>query len=596
MKHLLPLLRSLSCSFGWILVVGCLLRFNSTSVGGESVPPNQQALLSAQLVRQALQREISGANSERGELLQQAIDQNPDFAPARWHTGHVRVGNQWISIDDVPTQATNHQQLLQYRRRRSRTRDTVWAQLGLAEWCLQQGLTSQARAHFTKVLELEPDHVEARTRLGFRQVDGGWIGPEELREARQRAAIAARGLVEWKPKLIELAADIGGRKKLLREQALKEVNTIQDPAAILAFELVFSRYSPQLADLAVDQFARMKTHQASTAIARQALSSPWPSIRQAAANKLKDRPLEHYVPVLLAAMHTPLQARWELYQTPSGRLRHRQSYFREGQEHKELAVFDTDYGRGSGINDGLSALGTVGGRTSSQQSLVARDTAITLAINHAVCELLAEATQQPLPPDPKQWWAWWREYNEVYVKGPKPTQRRYEHRDEYGKPIARTDSGHERESCDCLAAGTPVWTERGLTAVERLSVGDLLLSQHPETGALAYRPVLRTTIRPTGKLLRITVGGETFECSGGHPFWVSGFGWKKARQLATDDQLHRLTGAEPITEIRTGSTAKTYNVIVADFHTLFIGKHKLLSHDNTIRRPTNAVVPGLIPQ
>lgn len=596
MKHLRPSLRTLSYSLVWMLVVSCLLKFTPASFGGESDSSNKPELVSAELVRQALQREISGANSERGALLQRAIDQNPDFAPARWHTGHVRVGNQWISIEDVPSQATDQQRLLQYRRRRSRTRDTVRAQLGLAEWCLQQGLSSQARAHFTKVLELEPDHVEARTRLGFRQVDGTWIGPEEIREARERATIAARGLVEWKPKLIELAADIGGRKRFLREQALKEVKAIQDPAAILAFELVFSRHSPQLADLAVEQFARMKTHQASTAIARQALFSPWPSIRQAAANKLKDRPLEHYVPVLLAAMHTPLQSQWELYQTPSGRLRHRQSYFREGQEHKELAVFDTDYRRGSGINDGLSALGTVGGRTSSQQSLVARDTAITLAINYAVCRLLAEATQQPLPPDPRQWWAWWREYNEVYVKGPKPTQRRYVHRDEHGKPITRTDSGREREASDCLAAGTPVWTERGPIAVERLSVGDLLLSQHPETGALAYRPVLRTTVRPAGKLLKVTVGGETFECSGGHPFWVSGVGWKKARQLATDDHLHRLTGSEPITAISTGSIEKTYNVIVADFHTLFIGKHKLLSHDNTIRRPTNAVVPGLMPQ
>jgi hypothetical protein len=34
--------------------------------------------------------------------------------------------------------------------------------------------------------------------------------------------------------------------------------------------------------------------------------------------------------------------------------------------------------------------------------------------------------------------------------------------------------------------------------------------------------------------------------------------------------------------------------VVADFHTYFVGEAKILSHDNTIRQPTNAVVPGLV--
>ncbi|GAF79892.1 unnamed protein product, partial [marine sediment metagenome] len=30
------------------------------------------------------------------------------------------------------------------------------------------------------------------------------------------------------------------------------------------------------------------------------------------------------------------------------------------------------------------------------------------------------------------------------------------------------------------------------------------------------------------------------------------------------------------------------------FHTYFVGKTKILSHDNTIREPTDALVPGLL--
>ncbi len=36
-----------------------------------------------------------------------------------------------------------------------------------------------------------------------------------------------------------------------------------------------------------------------------------------------------------------------------------------------------------------------------------------------------------------------------------------------------------------------------------------------------------------------------------------------------------------------------YNLVVADFHTYFIGEAKILVHDNTIHQPTDVVVPGL---
>jgi len=39
---------------------------------------------------------------------------------------------------------------------------------------------------------------------------------------------------------------------------------------------------------------------------------------------------------------------------------------------------------------------------------------------------------------------------------------------------------------------------------------------------------------------------------------------------------------------------KTYNLVVADFHTYFVGNARIFTHDNTVRRPTNALVPGLV--
>ena len=48
-----------------------------------------------------------------------------------------------------------------------------------------------------------------------------------------------------------------------------------------------------------------------------------------------------------------------------------------------------------------------------------------------------------------------------------------------------------------------------------------------------------------------------------------------------------------IRDIQPGENKETYNLIVADFHTYFVGEAKILNHDNTDRAPTNSVVPGL---
>jgi len=57
--------------------------------------------------------------------------------------------------------------------------------------------------------------------------------------------------------------------------------------------------------------------------------------------------------------------------------------------------------------------------------------------------------------------------------------------------------------------------------------------------------------------------------------------------------LHHVTGALAVGSVQDAEVAVTYNLIVADFHTYFVGKTNLLTHDNTVLRPTNAVVPGL---
>ena len=152
---------------------------------------------------------------------------------------------------------------------------------------------------------------------------------------------------------------------------------------------------------------------------------------------------------------------------------------------------------------------------------------------------------------------------------------------------------------DCFVAGTPVWTIAGLQSIEQIRIGDLVLSQDVQTGELAYKPVLQTNVRSAEPLIRVTLatlGREILEGSGGHPLWVAGDGWTMLRELEPGAILHGIGGSAMASEVGAGEDAETYNLVVADFHTYVVGHAKIVCHDNTPRRPTNAVVPGLVPR
>ena len=61
------------------------------------------------------------------------------------------------------------------------------------------------------------------------------------------------------------------------------------------------------------------------------------------------------------------------------------------------------------------------------------------------------------------------------------------------------------------------------------------------------------------------MGDQTIRSTGGHPFWVPGKGWTKARDLTPGVALHGASGAVPVDAVAADSVLPTYNLIVADF-------------------------------
>ena len=210
-------------------------------------------------------------------------------------------------------------------------------------------------------------------------------------------------------------------------------------------------------------------------------------------------------------------------------------------------------------------------------------------MNSQLCKILTVATGDSQPTSPDDWYSWWNDYNEISQQGDKPFLITYQ---SAYRPVV-TMAQAQALTCSCLVAGTPVWTELGSVPVEQIKVGDRVLACDCDTGELMLKPVLKTIVNPGKDIFHLRTKNETLEVTGGHVFWVSGKGWIKARQLEPEMRFHTLKGTVDLTGVEQRGKQDTYNLVVADFHSYFVGKQKILTHDNTIRKPTNCVVPGL---
>ncbi len=187
--------------------------------------------------------------------------------------------------------------------------------------------------------------------------------------------------------------------------------------------------------------------------------------------------------------------------------------------------------------------------------------------------------------DPKDWWDWWTEFNETnYATKPTYEQTRY----------TFTQLPQMNASHSCFVPGTPVWTVTGTVSIEKVQIGDLVLAQNVESGELAYKPVIQVTKGPPLPLVEIHTGEETIRCTYGHLFWVSGTGWRMAKELKVNDRLHTTKGTLTIDNVEKIGEASCHNLIVPDFNTYFVTDKQILVHDIDVRGPTTATVPGLV--
>lgn len=574
-----------------------------------------------------LRKELVSPVDRRGELSA-ALEKHAESPELRWQAGYVRNGKSWQPVEAAGQSSAAEPRLQEYRERRASTPQTAQGQLELADWCRKEKLYDQERAHLQAVLDLTPDgdHTLLLERLGNIQFGQVWLSREQVSQWQALNRRTLTALKHWEGRLEKIADRLDG-SRAQHDSAVASLRKLTDPDVIPVIECLLCGRDEPCALAAVAVFENIEGYEATLALARQAAFSNWPSVREAAVRPLHGRKFEDFVPPFISLLVSPITrtptSQWSYYSGGQFVLATGYILARETSDQFQVAVMhqldyrlttalqgtfvrfaggfhlepETGKGEGSllavmgrkrqGLDNGRKSADATYAKERLVEEMVVAENERTEELNRRIIGVLSNVTGRDPEPDPAKWWQWWGDYTDTQIVGGKRVVRVAEDTEVLGDPTLRL------RRLSCFAAGTPVWTESGQVAIETIRIGDLVLAQNIETGELAFKPVVCTTVRPAKPLLAVTIGEESVTATSGHRFWVAGEGWTKARDLKARSLIHTVTGNAAVAAVETGPTAQTYNLVVADFHDYFVGRTGFLVQDLPLPQPTNAVVPGL---
>ncbi len=630
-------------------LTGLLLLLCATVLAG---PPLEG--IAERMTREAIDAGIAGEEELRATTLAKVHQLAPDYAPARWESGQIKVDGEWLAVSQAQSQSQSDSRLQEYLVLRESASDEPLAQQNVARWCDEQGLADEADYHWRRVLGVDPQNAEALGRLGVVWFQGQLHPRSELASLETRQREQTRSLKEWNAKIDAWMRKMAGGE-IRQQQIVDQMRDELDESAISAFEQMAGtsrgwntsqgkrRIAVSIAFLQV--MADRETFEGTQTLVRHALLAQSEEIRQAAIHHLPSRPQDETVPLLLSCLSAPLESRFDIRVTPSGRAVYTHQIFAEGPDRDEVREVSREgiVGQDLPSPDNPDAGDTIEGRIRSQRTRanfvnnfarsaqaleqqIARENATRQAVNSRVIEALKLVTSKDLGDSPNDWWKDWyatngyevdsyrpldvtRDTDSQYVylppprenlewvdtpnatsdtpsrppTGPRPTRPEGGWRNPASGMLRATGDGRWRH--ECFVAGTPVWTKTGQKAIETVKAGDQVLCQDLASGELLFRPVLDTTLRQPSPMIHIATADEVITATEGHPFWIPGKGWLMARELSPGDRLLTVNGLVEIEGVTAAPNDEAYNLVVADHANYFVGSKGMLVHDNTPRRP-----------
>jgi Pretoxin HINT domain len=254
-------------------------------------------------VKLALWCEAHGLTAERLHHLTLAVLADPKNVVARGLMGLVSHDGRWQRPEAVSEKARADAdlaaRLADYNGRRARTPDQADAQWKLALWCEENGLRSEATAHFLAVVRLDPSRENAWKKLGCKKYEGRWLNDAAI--AAEKAEVEAQKLAEkkWKPLLEKYRDALKGKDQAKRLEAEKALDDLTDPRAVRRVWATFATGGASGQAIAVRVLGQIDAPSASRALALLAVFADSAEVRRAATETLKLRDPREYAGLLV---------------------------------------------------------------------------------------------------------------------------------------------------------------------------------------------------------------------------------------------------------------------------------------------------------
>ncbi len=584
-------------------------------------------------VRLALWCEANGLSSLRTKHLALAMFRDPGQPVARAMMGLMDYEGRWLRPEAVSAKVKSDEDLTErlarYNARRAHmgsSADDHW-KLGL--WCEQNDLPAEATAHLTAVTRLDPSREAAWKRLGYKRLNGRWVSTEQAVAIKAERAARPEASRYWKPLLEKWK--IALTHSATRADAETALAEVTDPLAVPSIWRVFvvgdtpdrKKDEPK----AVEILSRVDGIGASRALAALAVIGSTPETRRVAGESLRRRDPREYVDGMISLLRKPIEYKY-YYQaigaagpgSTGGFILERpdrilQQFYTVDESRSAIAasrlVSDINYLATGDLRAApINALrtGPFGGpqfnlvtakaridlavrdvldyenRASIQNARIAATAQTVVAeleaanaqilqVNDRTEQALRWVSDQDLGTDPEAWKTWWADAQGYVYERPAPMPTPMDQ----PKPVL-TSWIH----LSCFAAGTPIVGIAGQRPIEKIKVGDRILAQNTDTGALQLQPVVAVYHNKPSPTLKLAVGGQVIVTTGIHRFWKAGRGWVMARDLKPGDILRTVGGTAWVESIDSDVVQPVFNLEVAAGQSFFVGAPRVLVHDNSI--------------
>jgi hypothetical protein len=237
--------------------------------------------------------ELTNGGRVHGKVIREPNAQKPTYEIVIDGGGRMAIAK--AEVKRVVAQTADQEE---YARRARAAGDSVNEHLKLAAWCRTKNLRDEYRQQMARVLELDPNHEQARRALGFQNKNGQWMSRDEVMEGRglvlydgkyqtrQHVELleqAKQGKLvdaDWKNQLKRWRRWLTGRRADRSAEAHQAILAIRDPAAAPPLaDMLLEEEDPAVQELLIGVAAQLDHPRAIDVLVQLSLTDPNPDTR-----------------------------------------------------------------------------------------------------------------------------------------------------------------------------------------------------------------------------------------------------------------------------------------------------------------------------